>query len=87
MLCFLFFVVMISADAKTPCRATTAKQAKKCQASPPEYDIGSGPGQSEQNESSTYSDLYQFNVNAKYVFCVYKIIKQLLNCVQNIFEY
>ena len=33
---------------KTPCQATTAKQAKKRRASPPEYDIGSGLGQSGQ---------------------------------------
>ena len=31
---------------KTPGRATTAKQAKKRRASPPDYDIGSGLGQS-----------------------------------------
>ena len=30
---------------KTPGQATTAKQAKKRQASPPEYDIGSGLSQ------------------------------------------
>ena len=31
---------------KMPCRAITAKQAKKRRASPPDYDIGSGLGQS-----------------------------------------
>ena len=64
---------MISADAetivpshfskmckKTPCQATTAKQAKKRRASPPEYDIGSGLGQSGSIPSEVQSPSSEF---------------------------